>query len=421
MKKVLMVAYSFPPTGGPGVQRSLKFVKYLRNFGWEPVVLTRDIKNMKLKDESLNKDIPEGISITRTNPWELTELEGFLGLAGKFISRKVLIPDGERLWEIFAKSSAVRIIRNDKIDLIYTTSVPYSAHLMGLYLKRKFPDIPWVADFRDEWTNNPYLLDNPHNAVRMNIERRMERKVLINADCLITNTPVMLSNFIENNPDLGLKDKFFCIPNGYDRDDFKIIDTIKPGNKRFTITYTGAFYGRRKPDTFFEALYELIRDGKVDESRVHGKFIGNFKLPQLNKQLEKYGLERIVEIFSYMDHDECIKHMLQSDALLLIEGGGHGSEAFYTGKVFEYMVTNRPIIAVVPKNGAAAQVIRQTRTGLVSDFDDVKQTKENILTFYNSWLNNESSFSPNYEEIGKYDRKVLTGELVKVFSRAMKL
>lgn len=421
MKKVLMIAYSFPPTGGPGVQRSLKFVKYLRNFGWEPLVMTRDIKNMRLIDESLNKDIPEGVKIFRTRPCEFTELDGIFKYFGKFVSRKVLIPDGERLWGEFAKATAVKAVKKEKVDLIYTTSVPYSAHLIGLHLKRRFPGIPWVADFRDEWTNNPYLLDNPHNKLRMSIEKRMERRVLEKADYLITNTPVMLDNFLRINSGMALEDHFSVIPNGYDSDDFKGVTGIPPSNDSFTITYTGSMYGRRKPDYFFQALSELIAEGKIDRAKIKVQLIGILQKDSLDKLLDRYSLQETVKILPYMDHDECVAYMAASDALLLIEGGGPGSEAFYTGKVFEYLASRRPILANIPAKGAAAQLISSTRAGLISDYNDIERTKENLLRLYEAWHNKTNIIEPDKAQIAKYERKVLTNELAIVFEKACKL
>lgn len=219
MKKALMIAYQFPPMGGSGVQRTIKFVKYMMDFNWEPVVFTRKISKMTLKDETLSKDIPSNVKIIRTNAYDLTEFPSLFGLFGKAIARKILIPDGERLWQNFSKEEAVKVIKEEKIDLIYTTSYPYSDHLLGLYLKKKFPNIPWVVDFRDEWTNNPYLLDNPYNPLRMNIERKMEKRVMEVADYLITNTPIMMKNFVDAYP--FTKEKFYVIPNGYDKDDFQ--------------------------------------------------------------------------------------------------------------------------------------------------------------------------------------------------------
>ncbi|MCX7920990.1 MAG: glycosyltransferase [Clostridia bacterium] len=417
MKKALIVAYQFPPMGGSGVQRTTKFVKYLRNFGWEPVVFTREVKNMALKDETLLKDIPQDIKILRTSPWDFTEWPGILSLGGKLISRKVLIPDGERLWQIFSRNKAVQAIEHEKFDLIYTTSYPYSDHLMGMYLKERFPNIPWVADFRDEWTNNPYLLDNPHNRFRMNAEKAMERKVLRKADYLITNTPVMLANFLKDDP--SLKDKFTVIPNGYDEEDFKHISSETPHNDKFTLTYTGLLYGRRKPDTFFEATRQLINEGKIDRNKVYIQLIGNFKASYMNELLERFELSGVVNVLPYMKHKECIQKLMQSDGLLLIEGKGPGAEAFYTGKVFEYMNTGRPIMAIIPGKGAAAQLIRDTHTGCVADFDDIAKIKENFLSLYSDWLSGKGAFSPQWDKIRRFERKALTQELSKVFEEAI--
>jgi glycosyltransferase involved in cell wall biosynthesis len=424
MKNVLMIAYSFPPAGGPGVQRSSKFVKYLYGHGWKPVVLTRDDKNMSLRDKSLLKDIPDNTIIIRTKAWDLTMGKGFMGLIGKFISRKILIPDSEILWGIFSKKGIKKIISEHDIKLIYTTSLPYSSHLMALFLKKVYPDIPWVADFRDEWTNNPYILDNPYNLIRTRIEKKMEKSVLKNADCLITNTPVMLRNFIKNNKDIAdLEDKFFVIPNGYDAEDFSfyrmndINKNIK--NTRFIITYTGSFYGRRKPDLFFKALGELILENRIDKNKILVKLIGNFKKEHMEPFLNKNNLKEIIHILPYMEHDQCILNMAASDCLLLIEGAGPGAEAFYTGKIFEYMVAGRPILAIIPQNGAAAQLIKETNTGLISDCSDISTTKNNIEALYSSWQNNINIYTPNMKEIEKYERNTLARKLAKVFDKAL--
>lgn len=421
MKKVLVIAYQFPPMGGSGIQRTAKFVKYLRNFGWEPVVFTARIPKNSLKDESLLRDIPPGVKVVRTAAWNLTELSGILKYPGKLIGRKILIPDSERIWQLAGGKTAARIIKEEGIDVIYTTSYPYSDHLMGLYLKRIFPDIPWVADFRDEWTNNPYLLNKPHNRVRMSIEKRMEKKVLKNADYLITNTHVMLQNFINNNKDIeDLESRFCFIPNGYDKDDFKDLPVYEGENEKFTMTYTGLLYGQRKPDTLFEAVKRLISNGSVDAGKIKIKLIGNYKEGYINGLVERFGLTGIVDIYPYMEHSECLKHLTASDALLHIEGNAPGSEAFYSGKIFEYMNTGRPVLAVIPEKGAAAQLIRDTKIGLVSGSDDVEHTMENIKQLYDMWANKITSFAPDKDKIARYEREALTAELADVFRKITK-
>jgi len=417
MKSVLMIAYQFPPMGGSGVQRTTKFVKYLPDFGWNPVVLTRSIDRMKLRDSSLLSEIPDGTRIIRTRSYDLTELPGILELPGKFAARKILIPDGEIIWARFAKKEAEKEIDKGSIDLIYTTSYPYSDHLLGLALKKKYNGIPWVADFRDEWTNNPYLLDNPHNRIRMKIERKMEDMVLQAADMLITNTPVMLENFLKRDP--SLKKKFHVIPNGFDREDFIGLTPVRPGEKKLVFTYTGLLYGRRKPDTFFKALSSLIESGTVQKEHICVKFIGNYKEHVMNETINRFNLNGVVNVYPYMEHKECLNHLAGSDILLLIEGSGPGAEAFYTGKVFEYMNIGRPILAVIPKNGAAASLIRETSTGYVCDFDDIDEIAKCIQIIYNEWKNGYISYNPDSDEIAKYERKNLCEKLAGVFEKAL--
>lgn len=421
IKKVLMIAYQFPPMGGSGVQRTTKFVKYLRLFGWEPIVFTRSIKGMNLVDYSLMKDVPEDVKVYRTKAYDPTSLKGPLMYIGKFLGRKVFIPDSERLWQVMSFSSAKRVVKDEDVDVIYSTSYPYSDHLLALKLKRQFPHIPWVADFRDEWTNNPYLLDNPHCKLRMNVERRMEKDVLANADYLITNTPVMLENFINNNMDIEDIHKKFCyIPNGYDQEDFKGINFEKKPTDRFTMTYAGLLYGRRKPDTLFEALNKLISEGKIDTKSIVVRLIGNYKMNYINALIDKYNIRAIVEVLSYMPHNECLLKMAESDVLLHIEGNGPGAEAFYSGKIFEYMNTQRPVIAIIPPEGAAAGLIKATKIGRVSNYDDVDEIKNNIVYYYNQWLKGEIKYEPDYNLISKYERKHLTGQLAGIFDNLLK-
>lgn len=421
MKKVLVIAYQFPPMGGSGIQRTVKFVKYLRNFGWEPVVFTRELAGMGLRDESMLADIPSGVRVVRTAAWDFTGFSGILKYPGKFFSRKVLIPDSERLWQYFGRKKAVSVVKEEGIDLIYTTSYPYSDHLMGLYSRRAVPGIPWVADFRDEWTNNPYLLDKPHNRLRMRTEKGMEKNVLTHADYLITNTPKMLENFIGNNKDIkNLKDKFCFIPNGYDKEDFLGLPSSVPENDRFTMTYAGLLYGQRKPDTLFEAVRRLISRQLADARKVRIKLIGNYKEGYMNKLADSYGLKDVVEIYPYMEHGECLRQLVSSDALLHIEGNGRGSEAFYSGKIFEYMNTGKPVLAIIPARGVAAQLIRDTRIGLVSDSDDVEQAMENIRQLYSGWATKTVNFAPDREKIAGYEREVLTGKLAEVFDQVLK-
>ncbi|WP_304943908.1 glycosyltransferase, partial [Vallitalea guaymasensis] len=270
-RKVLMVANQFPPMGGSGVQRSVKFAKYLPEFEWEPIVFTRE-SNKGLIDESLLQDIPKDLKVIRTKSYDLNELGKPFNLVGKFISRKILIPDGDKIWYEKNKDILLEYIQENDIDVLYTTSYPYSDHLLGLYVKKHMPDLKWVVDFRDEWCNNPYILDMGYSKRRMEKERRMEREVVDNCDYFITNTPLMLKNFLK---DYNIEDKSYVIPNGYDEEDFCDLSKDYVKKDKLIITYSGSMYGRRKPDYFLQAVNELINEQKIDKDDILIRFIGN--------------------------------------------------------------------------------------------------------------------------------------------------
>jgi len=412
---VLLIANQFPPLGGSGVQRTLKFVKHLRAFGYEPVVLTRDTKRAKLLDETLMADIPEGVEIIRTPAWDLTEWPGVLSLAGKVIARKILVPDGDRLWARFAQKRALAEIKKRGIELVYSTSSPYSDHLLGLYIKKKMPHVKWVVDFRDEWTNNPYTLDNPYGASRTKKEHHMEAEVLRRADRLIANTPIMRQNFLRIHNMSG--ENFDWIPNGYDEEDFAALDKTKMQNKKFTVTYTGLLYGRRKPDTFFKAVSGLVTDGKIPREAIDIRLIGNYYVDKMEQTIARYSLTGCVRLMAYMPHKDCLQELLRSDALLLLEGSGRGAEAFFTGKVFEYMNTGRPVMAVLPE-GAAASLVRESKIGDTADFDDVPAIRDLFYRYYEAYKNGTLSFAPYMDVVQRFERKELTRELAEVFRKA---
>ena len=413
MKKVLMIAYQFPPMGGAGVQRTAKFAKYLPEFDWEPIIFTREAVKGHVQDPSLLEDIPQGLKIIRTKPYDIREWPSILGLGGKWLSRKLIYPDGERIWQVLNRKAAIEAVLTEKVDLIYTTSYPYSDHLMGLELKKEFPHIPWVVDFRDEWTNNPYILDMNYPAFRTRIEKKMERAVVENCDYFITNTPIMLKNFQNDYPTLTKKNSI-VISNGYDEEDFAELNRAKPTNDKFVITYTGAIYGQRRPDSFFQALQELIKEGKILKHKIEVRLIGEYAQKALDEKITNYQLEDVVKVFPYMPHLESIQKLLESDTLLLIIGSGPGAATFYTGKIFEYMNTGRPILALAPPEGVAAQVLKESQTGYIADDQDILGIKENIQVLYKKWDRQEEAVTPQWNIIEQYERKMLTKRLAEI-------
>ncbi len=279
--------------------------------------------------------------------------------------------------------------------------------------EEKVPTVPWVVDFRDEWTKNPYIIDMKYPRFRMRRERRMESKVAGHCSGFITNTSFMLDNFLKDYPDLA--EKSTVIPNGYDDTDFASFNKAYHYGSAFTLTYTGAMYGRRKPDKVFEAVRKLIDMGSIDPKRFRIRLIGGLDRDKIDGFIEEQKLGDIVTLHGYMPHKEAIDMMIQADVLLLLIGKGRGAMNFASGKIFEYINCNRPILAVVPEVGAAANIIRETRSGIVCETSSVDAIAEGILELYQRWENKDLVREPDWEAIGKYHRRELTRQLASAF------
>ncbi len=418
MDKVLIIANEFPPMGGAGVQRTTKFVKYLREFNFEPIVITKEHRG-GLSDKSLLQDIPNDIKIYRLKAYDFINRRGILKLPMKFIGTRILSPDSEFFWYYFNRDKVLDIIKKEKIQLIYTTSFPYSSHLMGLYLRKKLINIRWIADFRDEWTNNPYHRDSFFKRLKFRAEKRKEVEVTSNCDYFITNTPLMLEGFLKDNKDLYKNSTF--IPNGYDEEDFLDILDKRDGEDKFVITYTGSLYGRRNLDEFLDGLKLAVDKNQVRKNRLEIRIVGNIYDKVIEAYSKAYNLEGVIKSYGYLPHKESIQMLFNSDIILLVIGKGKGSRNFYTGKIFEYIRANRPILAIVPEDGVAADVIRETRTGLVVDPENIVGIKNALANYYKSWLENGIEHNKDITEIKKYSRKAQTKKLAEIFAEQLNL
>lgn len=418
MDKVLIIANEFPPMGGAGVQRTTKFVKYLREFNFEPIVITKEHRG-GLSDKSLLQDIPNDIKIYRLKAYDFINRRGILKLPMKFIGTRILSPDSEFFWYYFNRDKVLDIIKKEKIQLIYTTSFPYSSHLMGLYLRKKLINIRWIADFRDEWTNNPYHRDSFFKRLKFRAEKRKEVEVTSNCDYFITNTPLMLEGFLKDNKDLYKNSTF--IPNGYDEEDFLDILDKRDGEDKFVITYTGSLYGRRNLDEFLDGLKLAVDKNQVRKNRLEIRIVGNIYDKVIEAYSKAYNLEGVIKSYGYLPHKESIQMLFNSDIILLVIGKGKGSRNFYTGKIFEYIRANRPILAIVPEDGVAADVIRETRTGLVVDPENIVGIKNALVNYYKSWLENGIEHNKDITEIKKYSRKAQTKKIAEIFTEQLNL
>ncbi|MFQ6585405.1 glycosyltransferase [Priestia megaterium] len=392
MKKVLFVSYLFPPIGMS--QRTLKFVKYLPEFGWIPVVLAPEKSNYIRFDPTMVKEIPSECIVKRIPFCE--EVPGNPLVTQHFLKKG---------WYPLASKIGTELIRQENIDMIYTTSAPYISHSVGFNLKTRTQK-PWIADFRDEWTTNPFI-KNHYKGELLEFNKRLEKKVLKNADTIISVSP-HITNTLYQLSEEKLKDKFYTIMNGYDKQDIEQI-TPKPITNKFRICYMGSLYGMIKTLAmeFFNCLDDAISQKKLNRQEIELSIISD-PLKQIRPNL----LE-ITNNIGYLPHIEALNHAASADLILLFIHPGQGDQTV-TSKIFELINLKKPILALVPPNGEAANIIRKTETGVVIDSNTPEKCIPYVIRYFNLWKQGKNKISPNLEEIQKYDRKKLTQELAKI-------
>ncbi len=388
MNKVLIVTYYWPPSGGAGVQRWLKFSKYLPEFGWEPVILTVDPEYAAypVTDHSLKTDLLSSVKVHRTPATDYFSIykkdkskipaAGFANsvdntLKGKilrFIRGNIFIPDPRRGWNKYAIKKACELIETESIKFIVTTSPPHSTQLIGLKIKKKYPEIKWIADLRDPWTDIYYYEQFYPTFISKGIDSGFEKRVLRKTDKIITIGSALKTTFSLKTK--GIADKIVVIPNGFDADDFKDIKDINPS--RFTLTYVGSLSDIYPVNSLISALKILNVNGKDFVLRFVGTVSGNAR------ELIKSSIpDTSVEFLPYMIHSEAIKFMMSSTVLILIIPFHKSNKSIVTGKLFEYLATRKPVLCLGPADGDAAEIIKKCKSGLTIGYYD----EEKILKF----------------------------------------
>jgi len=425
MKKVLIITYYWPPAGGAGVQRALKFAKYLPEFGWEPVILTVENPDSPVDDTSLLNDIPKGIKVYKTKSLEPFELyKKFIGkksdskipndvlLNKKNLSLKdrlaqwirlnLFIPDAKIGWKKYAVKKGLEIIKTEKIDLIFTTSPPQTVALIGKKLS-KLSGVKWIADFRDPWMEIVYYQNVNRTKLTKVVDSSLEKKVMNNADA-ITTISHDIADFIRGKA----KDQnVVVIPNGFDETDFESIELTK--NDKFTISYTGSMSKDRVPYPFINALKRLIySDGIIN---IQMKFAGRF-CHEFYNLIEKENLSKHFIIQNFIPHNESTKILQSADALLLVIDNVPNNIGFLTGKLFEYMGCRKAIFAVGPIDGDANAIIKETDCGTMVNYNDDEEAYKSLKMMYDNWENDRSNYKFDVEN---FSRRNLTRELTIVF------
>ncbi|MCK4590453.1 MAG: glycosyltransferase family 4 protein [Candidatus Latescibacteria bacterium] len=424
MKKVLFITYYFPPMGLGGVQRTLKFVKYLPSFGWQPIILTVRPGSYFAFDPSLLKDIPAAAEVVRTGSLDPLKMLSWLQHREKtveppenlrrtlsYLSQMVFQPDNKLGWLPFALSKAREILHQESVEIIYATAPPFTCHLIGILLSRLYRK-PLVVDFRDAWTQFQFV-HYPTSIHRL-LNQLLEKKVIRKAARVISTNEVLRENLRKAHPRAAAS-KFTVIPHGFDPDDFK--NKGKPSSTgKFTVTYSGSFYATVTPKHFLSAVREILDEEPGLANEIKLLFLGMFR--EENKRLvNKLNLQDVVDIRGYLPHSESVVQLLNSDLLWLTLDESEGAEAVTPSKLFEYIASGRPILACVPE-GAAAQIVRSTGNGIVVPPDDIQGIKKAILGYYNRYRAGKlKRTTPKI--IQKYDRQRLTGELVRVFDKTV--
>lgn len=427
MKKALVITYYWPPSGGGGVQRWLKFVKYLREFDYEPMVYTPANQNAPNTDTDLLKDIPENLTVIKKPIWEPYDIyKWFTGKSeaenigaafahknssnslkenlSNWIRSNFFIPDARCFWIKPSVKFLSDYLKKNQVDLLVTTGPPHSLHIIGLKLKEKI-NLTWVADFRDPWTDIDYynelklswFADKKHHA--------LEHKVLQGADHVICVSPGNKKKLIEK----GAKN-ISVVFNGYDEED--IVSGEVKADEKFSLVHLGTFMNNRNPDILWKVLGDLIAEFDEFRKYLEIKLIGKVDGRVVNA-MRSNKLDKFLKLHDSVSHSEAIRMQRSATVLLLLVNKSGDTKGMVTGKVFEYLAAGRPILAIGPEDGDLAGILKETKTGLIADFDDETMLRKNILDYFEKFKSGKLVIHGS--GIERYSRKNLTAELAGIF------
>jgi glycosyltransferase involved in cell wall biosynthesis len=451
MKKILIIAYYFPPTAGGGVQRAAKFVKYLPGFGWKPVVLTVKNPDVDIFDESLLKDIQADTKVYKTYSFDPVRwyrarrygLKSRLEVEGSKISSRekksplsaikishvrsffkpfkyvlnnlILVPDDYVGWIPFAVAKGLRIIKKEKIDIIYATGKPWSsfliAFLLNLVAKR-----PYILDLRDPWVLTLYGKSDV-NGLKHKIERFWEKICFSYAGQIVNINEQIRNSYVQNYPSIP-SNKFAFITHGFDPEDFLSINEINKADQ-FTVSYIGTIYPNTSPINLFKAFNSLFSEEPSLRSKIRLKFVG-FVPSYVLRIIKNLGLEQVVETFGYLPHRESIQHMINSDLLLLLLNriDSNSNAQVSTGKLFEYLASRRSILALIPNDSDAAGLIKELGAGKVIDPEDTNGIATTIREMYVKYKNDR--LNSHIGNLERFNRRNLTEKLANILDKIHK-
>ena len=422
LKKVLIVAYYWPPAGGPGVQRWLKFVKYLPDFGIEPIVFVPENASYPIVDESLNAEIPSAATVIKFPIKEPYKLAGFLSKSSKNISKGIIpdkkkqsliqqmmlyirgnffIPDARIGWVKPSVSFLETYCSEHKIDMLITTGPPHSLHLIGLHLKEK-RSLKWIADFRDPWTSIDYHKELKLSKASENKHKALEKQVLTKADQIVVTSESTRLEFehITSKP-------IEVITNGYDT----VQATNLPLDNKFSMAHIGSLLSERNPEILWRVLKKIVEENQDFEENLEVNLVGVVSESVL-KSIANNNLIKYVNNVGYVSHNESVKYQKKSQVLLLIESNLQEKSSIIPGKLFEYMVSNRPILAIGPRPWDVSTILANTNTGTTFSYEDEDALQSKIIEYFEAFKS--GTLQSHGIGLQKYSRKALTEHLVKL-------
>lgn len=427
-KKILIITYYWPPAGGPGVQRWLKFVKYLPESGWKPVIYTPENPSYPLLDESLLKDVPQNLEIIKTKIWEPYQLAEKLNKSNKkfkagqfdvgknqswksklsiWVRGNFFIPDARVFWVKPSVKFLEQYLKENKIDVVVTSGPPHSLHMIGLGLKEKFPNLKWIADFRDPWTEISYYKHLKLTKSSDRKHRQLESAVFKKADITLATSYTDAENFRKAGANA------VCITNGFDEEAKKQKSEIVKGqkNETFTLSYIGVLEQLRNPENLWKVLDELIKENKDFAKGFTLKFAGRVD-DKILQFIENSSLKDHLLNLGYIPHDKAVEEMANSSLLLITNFPNESSKGIIPGKIFEYLATGKQIISFGPDEADVSRILTETGAGKHFNYQDSKAVKEFILHKFELWK--DGSLLENTQNIEQFSRKNLTKKLVEI-------
>lgn len=424
MKKVLIITYYWPPAGGPGVQRWLKFVKYLREFEIEPVVYVPENPAYPIIDENLEAEVPENLQIIKRRilePYSLAGIfskketetissgiiseeknQGILQRLMLYVRGNFFIPDARKFWIKPSVKFLKDFLQKEKIDTLITTGPPHSLHLIGLKLKKQL-GIEWVADFRDPWTQIGY-----HSMLKLNAGARkkhedLEKEVLNTADKIIVTSHTTKAEFERKT-----SKPVHLITNGFDEESFS--EEIIPDEK-FIFSHIGSLLSGRNPEFLWRIFSELIKENEDFRNAFKLRLVGKVS-PEVIRSIKENKLENYLELIPYVNHREALKFQRKSQVLLLLEINSEKTRGIIPGKIFEYLNAKRPILAIGPEDWDVKKILSETGAGECYNYSDKEAVRKEINRLFSEFK--QDTLKNTSHNIEQYSRRQLTVKLANL-------